>query len=42
LLGGEVVGINTSKQVDVDVEGIGFALHYLEIARFITAYQASR
>jgi S1-C subfamily serine protease len=41
-LDGAVVGVNTSKRVDVDVEGIGFAMHYLEIARFITAYQASR
>jgi serine protease Do len=42
LLGDKVIGVNTFKRVDVDVEGIGFALHYLEIARFIAAHQASQ
>ena len=31
----KVIGINTEKLVDVKVEGIGFALHYTEIARYL-------
>ena len=37
LLDGKVIGINTQKVVDVNVEGIGFALHFTEIARFLSA-----
>ena len=37
LLDNKVIGINTQKLVDVDVEGIGFALHYTEIARYLAA-----
>ena len=35
LLDNKVIGINTQKLVDMQVEGIGFALHYTEIARFL-------
>ena len=35
LLDDKVIGIDTQKFVDVRVEGIGFALHYTEIARFL-------
>jgi len=35
LLNNKVIGINTEKLVDVKVEGVGFALHYAEIARFL-------
>ena len=35
LLDNKVIGINTQKLVDVKVEGIGFALHYTEIARYL-------
>jgi len=37
LLENKVIGINTEKVVDVRVEGVGFALHYAEIARFLAA-----
>lgn len=41
LLNNKVIGINTQKLVDMQVEGIGFALHYAEIARFlaVSTYQ---
>ena len=39
LLGNKVIGINTEKLVDVKVEGIGFALHFTEIARFLALSQ---
>ena len=35
LLEDKVIGINTQKLVGVKVEGIGFALHYTEIARYL-------
>jgi serine protease Do len=37
LLDNKVIGINTQKLVDVQIEGIGFALHYTEIARYLAA-----
>jgi serine protease Do len=41
LLAGKVIGINTEKLVDVDVEGVGFALHYAEISRFLAAARSN-
>lgn len=41
LFKGKVVGVNTEKIVKDDVEGIGFALHYTEIARFLAASMAN-
>ena len=35
LLNGKVIGINTQKLTDSAVEGLGFSLHYSEIARFL-------
>lgn len=34
---GKVIGINTLKLVDEDIEGIGFAIHYNEIANYLSA-----
>lgn len=31
-----VVGVNTQKLARVDVEGIGFAIHYSEVSRFLS------
>lgn len=35
-LGDRVVGMNTQKLARVEVEGLGFALHYSEIKRFLS------
>ncbi len=34
-LGEEVVGVNTQKLVKTDIEGLGFAIHYSEVLKFI-------
>jgi serine protease Do len=34
-LGDKVVGVSTFKNVGPGVEGLGFAVHYAEILRFI-------
>ena len=34
-MNGKVVGINTMKLVDEDIEGIGFAIHYDEILKYL-------
>ena len=34
-LGDKVIGVNTQKLVKTDIEGLGFAIHYSEILKFI-------
>lgn len=34
-LGNKVIGVNTQKLAQVDVEGLGFALHHSEVASFL-------
>ena len=32
----QVVGVNTQKRVEVDVEGMGFAVHFSEVQKFLS------
>ncbi|MBC8462161.1 MAG: trypsin-like peptidase domain-containing protein [Deltaproteobacteria bacterium] len=34
-LGNEVIGVNTQKMVKTEIEGLGFAVHYSEVLKFI-------
>lgn len=34
-LGDKVIGVNSQKLVNTDIEGLGFAIHYSEIVKFI-------
>lgn len=36
-LGDKVIGVNTQKPVETEIEGLGFAIHYSEVLNFINS-----